>query len=83
MHGGNGKFALQASDFIPHVGAQAGVQRRKGFVKKQSFGLEHQGPGQGHPLLLATGQGLGLAFFKALQSDPLQGFDSQVAASES
>ena len=55
-----------------HVLAQLQVQSAQGLVQQQHLGPVHQGPGDGHPLLLAAGEGVRLAVFKALQADDLQ-----------
>ena len=39
-----------------HVLAQLQVQGAQGLVQQQDLGAGHQGPGDGHPLLLAAGQ---------------------------
>ena len=48
------------------------VQGAQGLVQQQHLGPVHQGPGDGHPLLLAAGEGGDGALFKALQVDHLE-----------
>ena len=55
-----------------HILAQLQVQSAQGFVQQQDLGPVHQGPGNGHPLLLAAGQGGDVPLFKAPQIHDLQ-----------
>jgi len=66
------QFPLQAPQFLLDLGPQVGVQGAHGFVQQQDPGLVDQGPGQGHPLLLAAGKFVGEAFFQAAQAQKFQ-----------
>ena len=71
---GDAGGALDALQLVLHVLAQSQVQRRQGFVQQQHLGLVHQRPGNGHPLLLAAGEGINAAVFVAAQADNFQHF---------
>ena len=47
---------MEPLELIAHLQPQLGVQVGKRFVHKQHRGLRCQGAGNGHPLLLPTGQ---------------------------
>ena len=61
---GDGQLFLQALELDLHLLAQLQVQGAQGLVQQQHLGVVDQGPGDGHPLLLAAGEGVGLALFK-------------------
>ena len=63
---------LDALEFVLHILAQLQVQGAQGLVQQQDLGPVHQGPGDGHPLLLAAGQGGDVPLFKAPQVHDLQ-----------
>ena len=52
---------------LPELGVQVG----QGFIQEKVGGLLYQGPAQGHPLLLAPGQLLGVTLGQALQVQQL------------
>ena len=57
-----------------HLGAGLGIQRAEGFIHQQHPGLHGQRAGDGHALLHAPGQLVGIGIHKLLQShdlDPL------------
>ena len=45
---------LDALQFAAHAAAQLGVEGGQWFIQQQCRRGVHQGPGQGHPLLLAA-----------------------------
>ena len=69
---GDAHLLLDALELDLHILAQLQVQGAQGLVQQQHLGPVHQGPGDGHPLLLSAGEGVGLAVFKALEADDLQ-----------
>ena len=56
IDGGDPHVVLDLLDDRPHLHPQLGVQVGQGFVHQQHVRLNHQGPGQGDPLLLSAGQ---------------------------
>ena len=54
--------------------AQLGIEGAEGFVEQEDRGSQDQGPGQGHPLLLATRQLARTALFIAGELDEFEGF---------
>ena len=64
---GDARLLLDLFQLHLHVLAQLQVQGPKGFVQQQDLGAGHQGPGDGHPLLLAAGQAGDSAVFKTTQ----------------
>ena len=55
-----------------HVLAQLQIQGAQRLVQQQHLGLVHQGPCDGHPLLLAAGERVRLSVFKALETHDFQ-----------
>ncbi len=45
---------LNSANFRPHFFTQLGVEVGKGLVKQEKGRFRHQGPGEGHTLLLAA-----------------------------
>ena len=72
VDGGDAELLLDAPDFRAHVYPQLGVQVAQRLVEQQHAGLHHQGPGQGHPLLLAAGELVCVPVFHALQAHQVQ-----------
>ena len=58
---GGAGLLVEALELRPHVDAQPGVQVGQGFVQQQELGAGGDGPGDGHPLLLASGELVGIA----------------------
>ena len=58
-----------------HLPAGVGVQGAGGLVGQDDRGVSRQGPGDGHPLLLAAGQLGGEILLLGRQPHPLQGPD--------
>ena len=71
-HGGDAGGLLDAADFLPGLEPQTGVQIGKGLVQQQDFRHFYQRPGNGHTLLLAAGQLLGLAVHQLLDLHQLR-----------
>ncbi len=69
---GDAHGLLDALQLVLHILAQLQVQGAQGLVQQQDLGPVHQGPGDGHPLLLPAGELGDPALFKALQVDHLQ-----------
>ncbi len=65
--GGELEALLDLADLLAQATADAGIQRRERLVQQQDPRLHHQGPGQGHPLALATGELGRIAALKAGQ----------------
>ena len=53
---GHSQLPLNASHLVLHLLPQAAVQGSQGFVHQHQGRLEHQRPGDGHPLLLPAGK---------------------------
>jgi len=73
-HKGDAQLPLQAFQFNLHGTPELVVQCRQGFIQQQQPGTLDHRPGNGHPLLLATGQLMGFAPGKVLQLHHGQGF---------
>ena len=69
---GDAHGLLDALKFVLHVFAQPHIQRPQRLIQQQHLGTVHQGAGNGHPLLLSTGQGRHRALLKPLQVDDIQ-----------
>ena len=69
---GDAQLLLHALEFHLHLLAKLKVQGAQRLVQKQHLGLVHQGPGDGHPLLLAAGKLIDPALAVALQVHELQ-----------
>ena len=69
---GDAQLLLDALELILHVLAQPQVQGPQGLVQQQHLGSVHQGPGDGHPLLLAAGELVDAAVLKALEAHHFQ-----------
>ena len=65
-HGGDAGLLLDAADLLPGLEPQPGIQVGKGLVQQQHPGHFHQGPGNGHPLLLTAGELTGLALHQSV-----------------
>ena len=77
-YGGDAGGLLDAADLLPGLEPQTGVQIGKGFVQQQNSRHFHQRPGNGHALLLATGQLLGLAVHQFFNLHQLRRFQRHV-----
>ena len=64
IHRGNAHLLLDVFDGVAHLHTQLGVQVGQGFVHQQHLGMDDDGPGQGHALLLAAGELGGHAVFQ-------------------
>ena len=69
---GDAHGLLDALKFVLHVFAPPHIQRPQRLIQQQHLGTVHQGAGNGHPLLLSTGQGRHRALLKPLQVDDIQ-----------
>ena len=69
---GDAHGLLDALELDLHILAQAQVQRAQRLVQQKDLGPVHQGPGDGHALLLAAGQRGDRPLLKALQVDHVQ-----------
>ena len=69
---GHSQLPLNAPHLVLHLLAQATVQGPQGFVHQHQGRLEHQRPGDGHPLLLAAGKLAGAPAVEALEADQFQ-----------
>ena len=65
-------LALQVLDLEAHLLAQVRVEVAEGLVQQQHLGVGHQGPGQGHALLLAAGELRGIALPEGAQPHLVQ-----------
>ena len=72
IYKGDAHLLLDALELDLHVLAELEIEGPQGFVQQQDLGTVDQRPGDGHPLLLATGKGVCPPVFKALQTDGLQ-----------
>ena len=71
-NGRQAKPRLDLAQLDLHRGAQVAVQRRERLVQQQYARTDHERAGQGHALLLATGQLFGAAVCEILQLDQRQ-----------
>jgi len=62
------EFPDQGLDLL----ARVVIQVTRGFIHEHAPGLVDQGPGNGHPLAFAAGQGCGLVRQTLTQSDALK-----------
>ena len=77
-YGGDAGGLLDAADLLPGLEPQTGVQIGKGFVQQQNSRHFHQRPGNGHALLLATGQLFWLAVHQFFNLHQLRRFQRHV-----
>ena len=66
---GDADLALQVLEFDLHLLAELEVEGAERFVEEQHLGSVDQCPGEGHPLLLAAGELVGLAPFHTAHLD--------------
>lgn len=64
---GQAQSLLDVADLLPQRFADAGVQRRQGFVQQQDARLHHQRARQCHALTLTAGQFVRVVLFLAAQ----------------
>ncbi|MNP01130.1 hypothetical protein D3C76_929340 [compost metagenome] len=69
---GHTQALVDMLDLHLHVFAQLLVERAQRFVHQHQLRLEHQGTGQGHPLLLAARQLAGVALGEGVELDHAQ-----------
>ncbi len=69
---GDAKPLVNVLDLQLHLLAQLFVQRAQRLVHEHKRGLEHERPGERHPLLLTAGQLVGPAPAKPAQLDDIQ-----------
>ena len=69
---GGALLPQHALDIGAHARTKAGVQGGEGLVEQDDARLDGQGAGQGHPLLLAAGQLMGIPAAQAAEADHLQ-----------
>src|ERR1022692_1413897 len=69
---GNADLLLECLELDFQRAAQLGIQRAERLVEQQYRWLEHERPGQRHPLLLAAGKLAGTALGERPQLDELQ-----------
>ena len=62
----------QVAHDVEHVAHQLGVEGRGGLVEEHELGVHGQGPGDGHPLLLAAGELVGVVVDLVGQAHPLE-----------
>ncbi len=72
VHHGDAEAFVQVLDLHLHLLAQLLVQRAQGFVHQHQLRLEHQRPGEGNTLLLATRELRRIAIAETLQLDHRQ-----------
>ena len=70
---GGAQLPVDALELASHVDTQAGVQVGEGLVKQQQLGVGGHGAGDGHALLLAAGQLVGVAVHILLDAHHAQG----------
>ena len=69
-------LGVELLEQVQHRGAGFLIQGAGGFVRQHDLGTVDQGPGDGHPLLLAAGQLGGQKIQPVSQPHPLQGSGS-------
>ncbi|MNG93382.1 hypothetical protein D3C79_523480 [compost metagenome] len=69
---GDAQALVDVLDLHLHMFTQLLVERAERFVHQHQLGLEHQRPGQGHALLLATRQLAGVALGEGIELDHVQ-----------
>ena len=62
VHKGGVNALAQLDDLSPHLITKLRVQIRQRLVHQEDLGITHHRAANGHPLPLASGKGLGLAF---------------------
>ena len=76
-------YQLFARDFLyklHNLHGSGRIQRARGFVRKQNFGLVDQSAGNGHPLALSARQLVGLFVVLSLESHAVQRFSGALGA---
>ena len=69
---GDAHGLLDALELVLHILPQPQIQGAQRLVQQQDLGLVDQGPGDGHPLLLAAGELGDLSVLKAPEADDVQ-----------
>src|SRR5262245_11389225 len=65
VHGRDAQLLLERTDLGADLDADLRIQVRERLVQEQDVGVEDEGAGQGHPLLLASGELPGIAPLEA------------------
>ena len=65
-------LVVEAPEPVPQVGADLRVQRPEGLVEEQHPRVDGEGPGEGHPLALATGELGRVAVLEPVEADDLE-----------
>ncbi len=71
---------LDAADLVAQLHAHLGVERRERLVEQEDRRLDRQRPGEGHPLLLAAGELVGVAVGVDAETDQLEHVVGPLAA---
>jgi hypothetical protein len=73
IEGGDAELLLDQADVLPEADPDLGVQCGERLVHQEHLGLDDEGPGQDHALLLAAGELVGKAATVAVETDQGQG----------
>src|SRR5262249_4112146 len=69
VHGRDAQLLLELTDLGAHLDADLRVEVRQGLVQQEDVRVQHEGAGQGDPLLLATRELSRVALLEARQVD--------------
>ena len=70
--GGGAGVPQDGLDLVPHLRAKVGIEIREGLVEQDESGCRGERPGHRHPLLLSSGELVGVACAEAREPDQLQ-----------
>jgi len=68
----HGMLAWRSRPGVARVGAGGGIEVAGGFVGEEDLGGKEQGAGDGDPLLLASGEGVGAVVGSPVESEALE-----------
>ena len=77
---GDAKLFVDVADQLEDLARRLGVERARGLVAEQNFGVRGEGAGDGHALLLSAGELRGIGLGLILEPHDLEEFQSSLFA---
>ena len=73
-------FFVDVADQLEDLARRLGVERARGLVAEQNFGVRGEGAGDGHALLLSAGELRGIGLGLILEPHDVEEFQSSLFA---
>ena len=77
---GDAKLFVDVADQLEDLARRLGVERARGLVAEQNFGVRGEGAGDGHALLLSAGELRGIGLGLILEPHDVEEFQSSLFA---